>query len=159
MTKWHGLNVTFDERFTPTVYGRRGKPLKVNRCGKGGYLGVNTSYQGSTITLYMHVLVATEFVPNPEDLPFVNHIDGDRYNNHPSNLEWVTDAQNRTHAYETGLRPMRPIVPVVSNKEGQGHWFPSVTEAARNGYDYRHVLACAKGDRKTHKGYKWEECI
>ena len=52
----------------------------------------------------LHVLVAKHFVPNPDNLPQVNHKDGDRYNNKADNLEWCTASRNVKHAYDTGLK-------------------------------------------------------
>lgn len=52
---------------------------------------------------YIHRLVATCFLPNPDGLPHVNHIDGDKSNNHVSNLEWVSIKDNLNHAHDTGL--------------------------------------------------------
>jgi len=49
-------------------------------------------------------LVAEHFIPNIEELPYVNHIDGDRYNNSVDNLEWCTQSHNMKHAYKTGLK-------------------------------------------------------
>ena len=53
---------------------------------------------------YIHRLVATAFIPNLDNLAEVNHIDGNRLNNHVSNLEWVSRISNAQHAVQTGLR-------------------------------------------------------
>lgn len=52
---------------------------------------------------YFHRLVAIHFIPNPLNLPEVNHIDGNKTNNHIDNLEWCTKSQNRQHALKLGL--------------------------------------------------------
>jgi len=54
-------------------------------------------------TIYVHIIVAQAFIPNPDHKPQVNHIDGDKFNNNDWNLEWCNASYNIKHAYKTGL--------------------------------------------------------
>lgn len=80
------------------VCGPLGRPIRFYQTAKG-YM--QQSIRGKTVRL--HRAVAAAFVPNPDNLPEVNHIDGNKLNNHASNLEWTTRKGNMRHAYATGL--------------------------------------------------------
>lgn len=70
---------------------------------RGGYCYINVAWKGKKKNHYIHRLVASTFIPNPENKPFVNHIDGNKENNTVQNLEWVTASENSTHAVKNGL--------------------------------------------------------
>lgn len=59
---------------------------------------------GKYVTVRLGRMVAIAFLNNPEDKPEVNHIDGNKLNDHVSNLEWVTKSQNIKHAFDVGLK-------------------------------------------------------
>lgn len=85
-----------------TVIGARGKPLKVD-LNSGGYERVTLSKDGIPQRCFVHRLVAIHFVHDGQyDDRVVNHIDGDRRNNHKDNLEWVTMSENVIDGWRRG---------------------------------------------------------
>lgn len=70
---------------------------------KYGYTRFSATKDKIQKTLIIHRLVAKLFIPNPNNLPQVNHKDGNKNNNCKNNLEWCTDSDNKKHAYKTGL--------------------------------------------------------
>lgn len=81
---------------------RKGKVLKQSYASKG-YKQVCLSVEGKITTFRVHRLVAMTFLENPKDLETVNHIDGNKENNHVSNLEWCSVSDNLKHAHANGL--------------------------------------------------------
>ena len=70
--------------------------------GKGyAYVGIHKD--GKQKKIHVHALVAQAFIPNPDNKPFVNHIDGNKSNNRVENLEWCTPIENIHHAIKIGL--------------------------------------------------------
>ena len=81
------------------------KPRRARR-NKYGYLQMNFSLNdgtGKAKTILVHKLIAETFIENPNNLPYINHKDGDKTNNHVDNLEWCTASENIKHAFDTGL--------------------------------------------------------
>ena len=70
---------------------------------RNGYLIYYLYINGEQIHVLAHRLVAELFIPNPNNYPVINHIDGDKRNNTPSNLEWCTICHNNKHARDNGL--------------------------------------------------------
>lgn len=77
--------------------------LKAFAKNSQGYHSVHLYKVGKMGRAYVHRLVASVFLPNPQELPQVNHHDGDKSNNAVTNLEWCTGTSNCTHALRTNL--------------------------------------------------------
>ena len=85
---------------------QRGKVLKLKRNNRG-YLIARLRCNGIEKNELVHRLVAAAFIGIPEEGQEINHLDGDKANNVPGNLEWCTRSENLVHAYESGLRVAR----------------------------------------------------
>lgn len=88
-----------------TMQRLKSKILKTH-LNSSGYpvLRLSNLTNGKREMVRLHRLLAKHFIPNPENKPEVNHIDGDKQNFSLSNLEWVTPRENRKHAWDSGLR-------------------------------------------------------
>lgn len=101
-----------------------------------GYLFVGLSKNGIPYPKDVHRIVATHFIPNPENKKCVNHKDGNKLNNCVDNLEWCTYSENITHAMKNGLTKLNggdnPYARgVVIEKEGIMVEFKTQREAAK----------------------------
>ena len=133
----------------------RGKIMKPSDNGKG-YLQVSLTKNKQSKRLYVHRLVANEFLDKGSCCEEVNHIDGKKYNNSVSNLEWCDDDKNREHAYLNGLRKMKPIVgvEVYSLQDEPICEFVSISEASRKmKIPVGNIAKCCNGRSKSAGGY------
>lgn len=77
------------------------KPVKGRELSQAdhtkGYKTVSLTKGGETKTVYVHRIVAEAYIPNPQNLPFINHKDEDKTNNFVTNLEWCTEQYNSTY--------------------------------------------------------------
>lgn len=87
---------------TGSVYSTRSKKL-LSPFVSSGYLQVELNVNGVARKHLIHRLVAQAYLPNPSNLPCVNHKDGNKLNNSVSNLEWCTYKENMEHASKQGL--------------------------------------------------------
>lgn len=93
-----GYHVSPDGR----VIGPRKKILSPSLNNKG-YLGIGISIKGKVTRKMIHRIVAETFLPNPNNYPVVNHIDGNILNNDIDNLEWCTQSHNLKHGFKRRL--------------------------------------------------------
>ncbi len=80
---------------------RNGKVRKT-KTTKEGYLRVTLTVNSKQYTYMVHRMVGECYIPNPNNLPQIDHIDFNKSNNHVSNLEWVTRSENILRAHKAG---------------------------------------------------------
>lgn len=98
----------------------------------------------------LHRIIAKTFLENPDNLPCVNHIDGDKTNNTIDNLEWCTYKDNNLHAYKIGLKKGSNKKPVICEQTGEV--FDSIREAANKFcLNYGSLKSHLQGRSKTIK--------
>jgi len=146
------------DTLAPVIF--KGKTLKLGRH-RDGYLKLSLSEQNRKKMYFVHRLVALTFIPNPDNLPQVNHIDGNKSNNVVSNLEWVDNSKNQIHAITTGLKVIK-VAKEAYRYEGEvTAWdkdgkivaiMSGNMDMAAKGFDFRLVSACLLGKRNTHRG-------
>ena len=156
-------------------YKNTGKAELMNTVqGKNGYLRVRLRKNGKTKTCYVHRLIAETFLPNPENLPEVNHIDEDKTNNfvflnkdgtvnkEKSNLEWKTHRDNINHGTHnermrktlTNGKLSKKVLQLSLDGELIRE-YPSIAECGRNGFDPSAVAKCCRGEKPQYKGFLW----
>lgn len=88
---------------------KRGRLRKLQISKTGYYMVALMIAPNKIKNCSVHRLVAMAFIPNPDNKPHVNHIDGDKLNNKVENLEWSTPSENVKHSWDTGLCKIRPL--------------------------------------------------
>lgn len=113
LEEWPGYLVSN----TGLIYSKRRDRLLKASINSKGYFQVGLTNSDGWKSRQIHRLVAIAFVPGQFDGAVVNHIDGNKQNNHASNLEWITNADNVRHAFALGLNPTRKrkIVAIYDN--------------------------------------------
>ena len=131
----------------------KGKILKAS-CGKSGYPRVCLVGRHWA---NVHRLVADAFIPNPENKPEVNHIDGNKANNRVDNLEWCTGSENMRHAYRAGLSNQSKIKTAQIDNDGKiiKVYESSLAASRETGITQGNISKCARGLVKRAGGYKW----
>lgn len=120
---------------------------------KDGYCKVNLYKDRKLKRVSIHRLVASTFIPNPENKPQINHIDGNKQNNSADNLEWVTSKENIRHSIEKGLTKnkgkdnwkARKVICITTGKV-----YNCVNDAEKEtGVSHQNIIKVCKGERKS----------
>ena len=161
------------------VFSKKSNKVMKNRVvSKNGYQQITLDNS----QLLVHRLVAQAFIPNPNNLPCVNHKDENPGNNDFRNLEWCTYKYNSNY----GTNPIRHSKKMLDRYDNDPDWksdcikrlaeiqkkkrkrvvqldkfnnylktYESSYATEKDGHLSVHVCDCANGKRKTHHGYKW----
>lgn len=137
---------------------------------KNGYMRIKfeNNCLGGVVRSSVHQLVAEAFIPNPDNLPEVNHKDSNRANNRVENLEWVTHSQNMRHSWDKGInhnglvqyrnRTKKRITDGEREFESicqAAEWLTEIGRAKNRASGIAGVSAVVRGIRKTFGGFTW----
>lgn len=146
-------------------------PLSI-KTGKDGYLRVTLCKKCICKSILVHRLVAEAFIPNPENKPFVDHIDTDRKNNCVLNLKWCNRKENANNPitlkrmgdnlrnlkriYGEQIAKKRKIKVAQYTLDGKLVKVWDSAKDAEISMSISNICDCCKGNRKTAKGYIWK---
>lgn len=124
-----------------------------------GYLQVGLCKNNKLKIFLVHRLVAEAFLPNPDNLPEVNHKDENKTNNSVDNLEWCDAKYN--HNYGTineriSKKLSKPILQYTLEGQFVREWLSAKQAEREGGFDSANITACCRGERKTHKDFIWK---
>lgn len=157
-------SVTDDGRVFSLNYHMSGKKKEMKQRLCCGYNRIGLWICGEPKHFLVHRLVALAFIPNPDNLPEVNHKDECKTNNRLDNLEWCDSKYNNNYgtrtkrSSETHLNRKDLSKPVKQfTKDGRFITdYPSIAEAERQtGFDQTYISKCCKGRYKQAYGYIW----
>lgn len=125
---------------------------------KNGYVYVRLYKNKSYRSVRLHRIVATAFIPNPNNYPIINHIDEDKANNMVENLEWCTHKYNSNYGnrIEKTISPQRKPIGKYDLNGNLIKVYRGVNEAARvENLSAGNICMTCKGKRLMAGGYEW----
>lgn len=144
---------------------RNGTPggiLTPNYKNQKHYAHVALTKNAKPKTTSVHRIVAQAFIPNPDNKPQVNHIDGDKKNNCADNLEWATQSENMRHAFKFGLKDTMKAVEANKRKVASYRddklvkMYDSVRDAEKDtGVCNQNIIKVCQKRRKNAGGLEW----
>ena len=132
---------------------KRGRKLRKQSTDPEGYKRCNIGNRKYRV----HRLVAMAFIPNPDNLPIIDHIDGNKSNNNKENLRWVDYRENTQSAYDMGLNPSGRKRDVIAlDSDNNAFIFESQVEASKfTGVPAKAISKVCRGVEKSRMGYRF----
>lgn len=143
-------------------YRRSNSKILKQHISKSGYHSVVLSKNQIKKTYRVHRLVAMVFIPNPDNLPFINHKDENKANNCVDNLEWCTDDYNRhygTMFLRAKLSNIKSRGRKVACYNLKGEFikeYEYINQAKIDGHDRSGIIPVCKGFRNTYHCLIWK---
>lgn len=133
----------------------KGQNIKTSK-GTRGYVMVHISKNSRKKYASVHRLVAKAFIPNQENKPYINHINGVKTDCMADNLEWCTLKENQQHAIRTGLRKTKKV-----NQYDKDNRLIKTWDSIKNAREYikGDIRKCCNEKAQTAGGYKWKYLI
>lgn len=138
------------------IYNAKGHKLSPY-IGVDGYAHITRSENNKKYRYRVHTIIANVFVPNPNGFKYVNHIDSNKLNNNPENLEWCTSSQNVYHGWHSGNRTHKNRTKVsVYLNDKLINTYPSIRQLSMDLQLDRHKVArILKGESNNCYKYKF----
>ena len=132
-----------------------------NKPNAGGkYYAITLCKNGEEKTYMVHRLVAETFIPNPQNLPQINHKDENGLNNSVDNIEWCDRSYNMkygTRAARQSAKIKKPVLQYTLEGEFVKEWDGACdAEEFYNRREAQNISRCCRGNIKTAYGFKWE---
>ena len=137
--------------------------LRKSTVQKNGYKSVMLTKEGKSKRFLVHRLVAEAFIPNPDNLSIVNHINGNKTDNYYLNLEWCTYSYNIKHAHNNNLiKSDKAIKTMQEQNKKQVYCLEQLTLYRclsdinkEFGYSNGYISTCCNGKKESAYGLHW----
>ena len=155
---YQGLYQISDKGRVKSLYFGKERILKPGNNGQG-YLHVILCKNGKMKIYKVHRLVCQTFLPNPNNLPEINHKDEDKTNNKVDNLEWCSSKYNinyGTHNQRSTEKRSKPVLQFTKDGIFVKEWKSTIDVQKNLGYACGHISNCCNGKNKSAYGFIWK---